>query len=129
MHRLPKLKIMNVSFIMQGKLFRQSFYHNNFAISLKRCDDCASKDRVIIYSVHQMLYHMYFSSTDYTEPDVVVVYGNSQEMAPSCEDDIHSILSYCDMTYYHETVLVLICYDFSHVNISCALSLTCFKYI
>ena len=92
---------------MQGNAFKQSFYHNNLDLTLKRCDDCANKDRVITYSVHKMLYHMYFSSPDYTEPDVVVVYGNSQEMSLSEDNNIHSELSYYNMTHFPETVLVL----------------------
>ena len=50
---------------------------------------------------------MYFSSLDYTEPDVVVVYGNSQEMTSDGEYDVHSELSYRNMTYSPSTVLVL----------------------
>lgn len=107
LHRLPKIKTLNVTFIMQDKIFRRSFYHNNLFLSLQRCNDCKEKDRVITYVVHKMLYHMYFSSPDYTEPDVVVVFGNSQEMASSGEDDIQSELSYRNMTCNKETVLVL----------------------
>ena len=108
MHRLPKLKDLEVTFIVQGKPFNQSFYHNNQHLSLKRCNDCARKNRVITYSVHKMLYHMYFSSPEYTEPDVVVVYGNSKEMSLADDDaDIHSKLSYSNMTYCSESVLVL----------------------
>ena len=107
MHRLPKLKNLQVTFIVQGKPFKQSFYHNNQHLSLKRCDYCARKNRVITYSVHKMLYHMYFSSPDYTEPDVVIVYGNSQEMSLSEDDDTHSKLSYRNMTHCPATVLVL----------------------
>ena len=54
-----------------------------------------------------MLYHMYFSSQDYTEPDVAVVYGNTQEMSSGKEDDIHSEISYSNMTSSRDTVLVL----------------------
>ena len=108
MHRLPKLKQLNVVFIIQGKNFNESFNHN-YAMNLQRCKDCQVKNRIITYSVQQMLYHMYFSSQDYTEPDVVVVYGNTDEMSGSGkeEDDIHSEISYSNMTNCRDTVLVL----------------------
>ena len=54
-----------------------------------------------------MPYHMFFSSPEYTEPDVVVVYGNEYEMSTSDEDCIHSKLSYRNMTHCKGTVLVL----------------------
>ena len=107
MHRLPNLKNLKVTYIVQGKAFKQSFYHNSKDLTLKRCGDCEEKKRVITYSVHKMLYHMYFSSLEYSKPDVVVVYGNSQEMSLSEDSDIHSNLSYSNMTHSPVTVLVL----------------------
>ena len=112
MHRLPKLKQLNVVFVMQGKGFKDSFILNNLAtLSLRRCSDCEVKNRIITYSVKQMHYHMYFSSQDYTTPDVVVVYDNSYEMMSTTKGytgDIHSEISYRNMTYDRSTVLVLI---------------------
>ena len=51
---------------------------------------------------------MYFSSQEYTEPDVVCICGNSVEMLSMDEDDIHSDMSYRNMTYNPSTVLVLV---------------------
>ena len=107
MHRLPKLKSLNVTFILQGKEFSQSFYNNNTPMTLLRCKDCKDKNRIITYSVQQMPYHMYFSSPEYTEPDVVGIFGNSQEMLSTKEDGIHRDISYRNMTYSPNTVLVL----------------------
>ena len=50
---------------------------------------------------------MFFSSEEYTEPDVVVVYGNAYEMSPSENENVHSEISYRNMTYSRDTVLVL----------------------
>ena len=106
MHRLPKLKQLNVVFVIEGKTLNQSHYLNA-SLKLLRCNDCKAKNRVITYSVHQMQYHMYFSSQEYTEPDVVVVFGNKQEMTAKTEDDINNEISYRNMTYNPDTVLVL----------------------
>ena len=105
MHRLPKLKELNITFINQGKEFRQS--QGVLRSTLGRCHDCEFKGRYINFSVHQMPYHMFFSYPEYTEPDIVVVYGNDFEM-PSTEGDcIHKELSYGNMTHSQDTVLVL----------------------
>ena len=110
LHRLPNLKELNVVFLMQGKGYKDSFNMNN-GLSLKRCEDCLTKNRVITYSVQQMLYHMFFSLPEFSEPDVVVVYGNTQEMSTGSrmEPDVtcHSQISYSNMTYSRDTVLVL----------------------
>ena len=75
---------------------------------LQRYKDCAAKDRVITYTVQPSQYHMFFSSEGYTEPDVVVVYGNAYEMMSSSEGEkVHSEISYRNMTYSRDTVLVL----------------------
>ena len=84
MHLLPKLKQINVIFILQGKSFTETFGHN-YTFYLKRCSDCEDKNRVITYSVKQMLYHMFFSSHQYTILDVSVVYGNTEEMSATDE--------------------------------------------
>ena len=106
LHRLPNLKQLKVVFVMQGREFRQSFgLIKNMTI--QRCNNCKDNNRVVTYSVHRMLYHMFFSSAEYTEPDVVVVYGNAHEMPTSGEDGIHSEISYRNMTHSRNTVLVL----------------------
>ena len=106
MHRLPKLQQLNVVFVKQGKVCRSSFNLNSKMI-ISRCEDCKTKGRVITFSVQKMYYHMYFSSPEYIEPDVVVVYDNSYEMSISDKDDINSQISYRNMTYSYDTVLVL----------------------
>ena len=107
MHRLPNLKELNVVFVLQGNGYKDSFNMNN-GLSLKRCEDCQAKKRLITYSVQQMLYHMFFSLPEFTEPDVVVVYGNTQDMSASSKEDvIHSNISYRNMTYSPDTVLIL----------------------
>ena len=107
MHRLPKLKNLNITFVMQGKPFRQSFNLNLLAkLNLNRCETCKSKNRIIRYSVKQMFYHMFFSLEEYTRPDVVVVYGNMYETSGD-DGDIHSEISYSNMTHSRETVVVL----------------------
>ena len=107
LHRLPNLKQLNVVFLMQDKGFKDSFLLND-SMSLKRCEECTVKNRIITYSVQEKLYHMFFSSLEYTEPDVVVVYGNKQEMSMASEEDvIHSRISYRNMLYSRDTVLVL----------------------
>ena len=50
---------------------------------------------------------MFYSSPEYTDPDVVVVYGNNQEMAIAEKGKIHSEISYRNMTYNQGTILVL----------------------
>jgi len=107
MHRLPKLKQLNVVFILQGKKFKEPFTLNYYGMGLKRCEECDDEDRVIKYSVNQMQYHMFFSSPVYTEPDVVIVYGNTDEMSLDGGDSTHSEISYRNMTYNRNTVLVL----------------------
>ena len=105
MHRLPKLEQLNVVFINQGRMFKQMF--TLITLGLGRCDDCAEKGRVINYSVHQMPYHMFFSSPEYSEPNVVVFYGNEHEMSSTDDDCIHREISYRNMTHSKDTVLVL----------------------
>ena len=110
MHRLPKLKQLNVVFIIQGHKEVNQTFKLNKELRLQRCADCKAKERVITYSVRQQSqYHMFFSSEEYTEPDVVVVYGNADEMisSPSEEQALHSEISYRNMTYSRDTVLVL----------------------
>ena len=106
MHRLPQLKSLNIIFVIQGVGQKQS-YGLNSMVTIGRCFDCQMRNRVITYSVHQMVYHMFFSSPEYTEPDVVVVYGNTNEMPSIGKDDIHSNISYRNMTNSKGTVLVL----------------------
>ena len=117
MHRLPKLKQLNIVFILQGRSFRQSFPLLTLDRTMcNRCGDCSDKDRVITFSLQQMFYHMFFSSAEYTDPDVVVVYGNAHEMSATNEDAIHSNISYRNKTHNQNTVLVLM--DATHDLVS-----------
>ncbi|CAL4120937.1 unnamed protein product [Meganyctiphanes norvegica] len=97
MHQLPKLTELNLVFVIQKKSFINNFNPSNLEV----------KNHGITCSVKQMYYHMYFSSADYTDPDVVVVYDNTSEMSASEEDDIHSKMSYRNMTLSKNTILVL----------------------
>ena len=49
---------------------------------------------------------MFFSSQEYTEPDVIIVFDNSYEMLEDV-NDVNSAISYSNMTYSKDTVLVL----------------------
>ena len=105
MHHLPNLKQLNVVYVNQGKEFRQSF--GAIMMSFGRCGDCEEGGRVINSSVHQMPYHMFFSSAQFTDPDVVVIFGNEHEMSTHEEGCIHNKISYRNMTHSRDTVLVL----------------------
>ena len=74
---------------------------------LQRCSYCEDKGKVITFSIHQMLYHMFYSSMDYSEPDVVIIYGNTDEMSSSDVEDIHTDMSYRNMSSSRDTVLIL----------------------
>ena len=106
-HRLPKLKKLHLVFIMQSKPFNESFGHNYAMSFLQRCSYCEDKGKVITFSIHQMLYHMFYSSMDYSEPDVVIIYGNTDEMSSSDVEDIHTDMSYRNMSSSRDTVLIL----------------------
>jgi len=106
MHRLPNLKELKVVFVMQGKALNPSFNLNN-EFNLLRCHDCKFKNRVITYSIQRRQYHLFYCQPEYTEPDVVVVYGNTQEMSTTEKNDVSSEMSYCDMIHNQYTILVL----------------------
>ncbi|CAL4176500.1 unnamed protein product [Meganyctiphanes norvegica] len=97
MNQLPNLTLLNVVFVIQRKALKKDFNPSN--LQVKNC--------VMTCSVKQMFYHMYFSSLDYTDPDVVVVYDHTYEMSTSEKDDVHSEISYRNMTHNRDTVLVL----------------------
>jgi len=109
LHEFPKLERLNLVFVMQGSAIESS-YKPNFklsGLSLFRCRDCETKDHLITYSLQQMVYHMYFSSPQYTDPDVVIVYGNTQEMLAGSNYNVNSKISYRNMTYNSDTILIL----------------------
>lgn len=102
MHQLPRLNTLNLEYILQGKLRKPMILNKEHSF----CDDCKFREPNINYSIKAEHYHMYFSSSDYNEPDVVVVIGNS-DMTSSEEDSIHWEISYRNMTALKRTILVL----------------------
>ena len=112
-HQFLKLKELKVVFILQGKTSNPP---SNLKHSLNhechldlQYQVCKTANQNITYCFQHSLYHMFFSSLDYIEPDIVVVFDNSKEMLLSSQDhgDIHSEISYRNMTYSHNTVLIL----------------------
>ena len=65
------------------------------------------KNHTITDSKQQMLYHMFFSSPQYTEPDIVVIYRNTSEMSLNDGDDTNTKISYQNITSSKDTILVL----------------------
>ncbi|CAL4157701.1 unnamed protein product [Meganyctiphanes norvegica] len=105
MHLLPALMELNITFITP-KVDREFLDYQG--ISLERCEDCKSKGRIINYSVHRNHYHMFFSSDEYTEPDVVAVFGHISPAIMYTEDELeHPMMSYRNMTYSNDTLLIL----------------------
>ncbi|CAL4067003.1 unnamed protein product, partial [Meganyctiphanes norvegica] len=99
MHNFPNINRLHVVFVIHGKGIDKTF-ETSF---------CKVKDRVIKFSVQYMHYHMYFSSPDYKDPDIVVINNSSNEMPSSDpEGDIHSEISYRNMTHSQDTLLVVI---------------------
>ncbi|CAL4246252.1 unnamed protein product [Meganyctiphanes norvegica] len=98
MYRFPKINELNIVFILQGKAFKKSPPPSFLKI----------KNRVVTLSVQKGYYHMYFSSPDYADPDIVVVYNTCQEMPASEKGEVHSEISYRNMTHSHDILLVLL---------------------
>ena len=98
---MPRLKQLNLTFIIQGNWSGSS---RQLSTGL---DHTSCRTRVVTHSIHEMHYHMFFSSQQYTEPDVIVVYGNSHEMLANEKEGFHSEISYRNMTHNQDTVLVL----------------------
>lgn len=107
MHRLPKLQALNVVFVMHGKPFTPVFKLNNNIGPDVCCSDCDEKKRWVTFSIKQMQYHMFFSSEEYTVPDIVYVIGASIEMPGTEKESLHSEISYSNMTYNRDTLLIL----------------------
>lgn len=77
LHQLPNLKQLNLTFI-SGMMSVYNRY--NAFLPVERCSDCQKKQRVITYNIQPVHYHEYFSSDDYTEPDIVTVFGIDKEL-------------------------------------------------
>ena len=98
---MPQLKHLHLDFIIQGG-WSSSSSQSSTGIGYSTC-----KTRIITHSIHEMHYHMFFSSQKYTDPDVVVIYGNSHEMLSDDMEGTHSEISYRNMTSSRDTVLVI----------------------
>lgn len=105
MHHYPRILHLEVVYVTQTNAFEVSLKQSRFSLPL--CGDCKDKYRNLTSSFQKMQYHMFFSSLEYTEPDVVVVYGNKHEMLEHTENNIHSEMSYRNMTHSQSTILVL----------------------
>ena len=111
-HQYPNIKQMELVFILQGtKSFNP---YSNMLPMLSQpqqgvCSLCTDENRIVTYSFQPMLYHMFFSSPEYTEPDIVVAFDNNQEMmsSGSKESAIHTHISYRNMIYNLDTLLFL----------------------
>ncbi|CAL4130849.1 unnamed protein product [Meganyctiphanes norvegica] len=134
LHQLPNLIELNLTFISQElKLYNKY----NSRISVERCSDCKSKQRIITYNIQQpMHYHEYFSSNDYVQPDVVAVFdvdnelmissklspsdksnpvplfGNLKALQAEIDKEMaDSFTSFRNMTYIKHTIVILIDYS------------------
>ncbi|CAL4068105.1 unnamed protein product [Meganyctiphanes norvegica] len=104
-HRLPQLEELNISFI-GCRMEVVNRLNIDITNRLERCKDCKLRDRVITYNIHPEHYHMYFSSMEYSEPDVIAVFNN-KEMSQNEDDNVHAITSYRNMTYDEDTLIIL----------------------
>jgi len=105
MHLLPALTELNITFIIPKV---QKEFLDYEGICLERCKDCKAKERIINYTVFRNHYHMFFSSDEYTEPDVVAVFGNVSPNIMYTEEELENpMISYRNMTYSNETLLIL----------------------
>ena len=100
-----KLNQLKLDFIIQNSVCSNKSYYHKGRLNQLECEHCGNfnrKEHTISYSVHRKPYHMFFSSSEYSEPDVVIMYGFT-----SINNDIHSEISYRNMTYSEDAVLVL----------------------
>lgn len=108
MHLLPALTELNITFISPQFPDKTREFMDFEGITLERCNDCKTKGRIIKYSIHRNYYHMFFSSDEYTEPDVVAVFGNlTSDVMYTEEEKEHPKISYRNMTYSKDTLLIL----------------------
>jgi len=118
LHCLPKLKQLNIVFVSPDmfvteqnlQAFQPLDFCSNVDLKLERCHNCVARNRIITYSVISMHYHMYFSSENYIEPDIVAIYDVKHEMMDNLDEDSDSNCfdSINSMTYDRETLLVLV---------------------
>lgn len=106
---MPNVRHLNIIFITQDMEAIPEMTHIE-KLTQKKCKVCGIQEdekkkinnHLITSTVHQKPYHMFFSSPDYSEPDVVLVYG----ITGFCKD-IHSEISLCNMTYSENSVLIV----------------------
>lgn len=90
---------LHVAFVMQGSDSKLNFKMNYMS---------AIPNKFISYSIHTMMYHEFFSSPQFVEPDVLVIFGNKQEMLENDDEYTHhSLKSYGSMTDNDNTLLIL----------------------
>lgn len=93
------LKKLNFNFIVQ--------VNDNLDEPIENKVQKIGGGRIVTYSIRYTLYHMYFASDEYEEPDAVVILDNESTMLRE-EDTFHSEISYRNMTSQSKTVVVLV---------------------
>lgn len=93
------VKKLNLTFIVQQE-------DDAFKKTIGPEHKCGS-NRVITYALKHMLYHMYYSSDEYIEPDAVVILDNYDTMLRK-EDELHRDISYRNITSKARTALILV---------------------
>ncbi|CAL4161431.1 unnamed protein product, partial [Meganyctiphanes norvegica] len=110
LHRLPELKNLNITYVgCAGLNWHPNNVHNTM-LKLERCKDCEKKDRIVSIKVLLSHYHMYFSSEDYIEPDVVAIFGYNKKLLDSKsvdKEDVNELTSLRNMTYNKDTLLIV----------------------
>jgi len=95
---IPGLKTLNLTFIVQEE--------DTFKKTVPPVHKF-SGNRTVNYSIKHMLYHMFYSEDEYTEPDAVVILDNEYTMLGE-EDELHRDISYRNITGKARTALVLV---------------------
>ncbi|CAL4155029.1 unnamed protein product [Meganyctiphanes norvegica] len=116
-HRLPHLNELNISFIGCNMDLKNQL-NIDITNKLERCADCKLRKRLITYSIRPEHYHMYFSSLEYSEPDVIAVFNIKQmnKYKISSDDYADDVNSYQNMTYEEGTLIVLTGLDYEEVK-------------
>lgn len=96
---VPGLKKLNLTFIVQED--------EDFKKTIKSPVNKLSGNRIVTYAIKHMLYHMFYSTDEFIEPDAVVILDNADTMLRS-EDELHREISYRNITSKARTALVLV---------------------
>ncbi|CAL4112172.1 unnamed protein product [Meganyctiphanes norvegica] len=114
LHRLPALKELNITYIgCAGLNWHPNNVHSTM-IKFERCGRCKKDDRVVSIKVLLKHYHMYFSSDDYVEPDVVAIVGYNKKLLDTKsieKDDVNELTSRRNMTYNKDTLVIATDYE------------------